>query len=264
MTDRNQEPPAPAVLAGMVHVAAEIAQIGVDKRSKNKDQGFWYRGIDDIMQAMAPLLTKHNLVILPNFHEHKTEARLTRQGKALYEVVVRGVFRVSSAVDGSMVEIATYGEGMDTADKATTKAMAIAFKYALMQGFHIPLEPTEDPDASSHEDTAPEKGPTRADVDDMLDDLDLRYQECRNVAELSDAFASAQAALRKAAKEKGWPREWLADALGDTTGSKDKRKKALASNRGDEPRERERDAKQDEQAPAEQPRRRRDREPGED
>lgn len=40
---------------------------------------------------------------------------------------------------------------MDSGDKATNKAMAIAFKYACFQVFCIPTEEMKDPDAECHE-----------------------------------------------------------------------------------------------------------------
>ena len=39
---------------------------------------------------------------------------------------------------------------MDSGDKATNKAMAVAFKYACFQIFCIPTEEMQDPDADSH------------------------------------------------------------------------------------------------------------------
>ena len=46
------------------------------------------------------------------------------------------------------------GEGMDSGDKASNKALAVAFKYACFQVFCIPTEEMKDPDAECHE-TAP-------------------------------------------------------------------------------------------------------------
>ena len=40
---------------------------------------------------------------------------------------------------------------MDSGDKATNKAMSIAFKYACFQTFCIPTEEMVDPDAECHE-----------------------------------------------------------------------------------------------------------------
>ena len=50
------------------------------------------------------------------------------------------------------------GEGMDSGDKATNKAMAIAYKYACFQTFCIPTEEMKDPDSECHE-VAPKQNP---------------------------------------------------------------------------------------------------------
>lgn len=55
------------------------------------------------------------------------------------------------AEDGSSVYAIVIGEGMDTGDKATNKAMSIAFKYACFQVFCIPTEEMQDPDAERPE-----------------------------------------------------------------------------------------------------------------
>ncbi len=54
--------------------------------------------------------------------------------------------------DGSIHTVTTYGEAMDSGDKATNKAMSIAFKYAAFQAFCIPTEQTAiDADAEVHQ-----------------------------------------------------------------------------------------------------------------
>ena len=59
--------------------------------------------------------------------------------------------------DGSNVSAVVIGEGMDTGDKATNKAMAIAFKYACFQVFCIPTEEMQDPDAKIPEPSEKKK-----------------------------------------------------------------------------------------------------------
>ena len=61
------------------------------------------------------------------------------------------------AADGSSIFAVTTGEGMDSADKSTNKAMAAAMKYAMFQTFCIPTEEAanDDPDR----ETPPESSP---------------------------------------------------------------------------------------------------------
>jgi len=65
--------------------------------------------------------------------------------------VVQVEFDLVCAEDGSKHTIATIGEAMDSADKATNKAMSAAYKYACIQAFCIPTEGDNDADATTHE-----------------------------------------------------------------------------------------------------------------
>ncbi len=109
-----------------------------------------YRGIDDVMNAINPALVKHNVFIVPEVMEQSREERKTAKGGSLLYSVCRMKFRFC-ADDGSYVEAVTIGEGMDSGDKATNKAMAVAFKYACFQVFCIPTEEMKDPDAETPE-----------------------------------------------------------------------------------------------------------------
>src|SRR5690606_34316493 len=75
----------------------------------------------------------------------------TNAGRPLFSVVVEAEFDFVSAKDGSTYTARTFGEAMDTADKATNKAMSAAYKYVCMQAFAIPTEGDNDADATTHE-----------------------------------------------------------------------------------------------------------------
>lgn len=139
-------------------IMAEIPAIGKDKR--NAQQGFNFRGIDDVMNVMKPLLAKHQVFTVPEVLEQVRETKTTPKGGELRYSLLRVRFAFY-APDGSHVDAVTQGEGMDSGDKASNKAMAIAYKYALFQVFCIPTEEMIDPDAESHETQArkPESKP---------------------------------------------------------------------------------------------------------
>jgi len=133
-------------------VQDELAQIGIAKASKNQQQGFMFRGIDAVYNTLSPLLAKHKLLILPRCLTRESTERVTAKGGALFYVTVQAEFDFVSAVDGSKHTVATFGEAMDSGDKATNKAMSIAYKYAAFQAFCIPTEETsQDPDAETHQ-----------------------------------------------------------------------------------------------------------------
>lgn len=138
-------------------VAAQLARDGIGKTRKNDQQGYKFRGIDEVMNALAPLLANHKLIIFPRMMRRECEARQTKSGSVLYSVTVEAEFDFVSAEDGSKHTARTFGEAMDSGDKATNKSMAAAYKYAAFQTFCIPLEGSGDVDADSTtpEDTRP-------------------------------------------------------------------------------------------------------------
>ena len=131
-------------------IMAEIDAVGKDKF--NPQQKFKYRGVDDVMNALHPLLAKHKVFCTTQVLDQTREERQTKTGGNLIYSICKVRFTFY-AEDGSSVESVTIGEGMDSGDKATNKAMSIAFKYAFFQLFCIPTEEMakDDPDGESHE-----------------------------------------------------------------------------------------------------------------
>ena len=129
-------------------VMGEIGAVG--KNTKNQQQGFMYRGIDAVMNAINPALVKHKVFVVPEVLEQTREERTNSKGTTLIYSIIK-VKYTFYAEDGTSVSSVVIGEGMDTGDKATNKAMSIAFKYACFQVFCIPTEEMVDPDAEVHE-----------------------------------------------------------------------------------------------------------------
>ena len=134
------------IYSAILNVMADVGAIAKDK--KNQQQGFKYRGVDDVMNALQPAMVKHGVFVVPCMIDQKREERQTgRGGTLLYSIcTMKYTFY---AKDGSSVESVVVGEGMDSGDKATNKAMSIAFKYACFQVFCIPTEEMRDPDAET-------------------------------------------------------------------------------------------------------------------
>ena len=156
-------------------VQAELAKVGIGKTERNQQQGFMFRGIDAVYTALAPLLAKHGLLILPTVVGRTETVRQTRNGGLLYSVVVDVQYRMVAAEDGSTHECRIQAEAMDSADKATNKAMSAAYKYLCLQTFCIPTEgESPDADAESHEETRPKghQEPTHIDADKLYGQLE--------------------------------------------------------------------------------------------
>jgi ERF superfamily protein len=145
--------PRREVYTAIRHVMEDMAKAGVGKNKKNTQQNFEYRGVDDVMDALAPSLAKHGLIIIPHVRE-RTVTERTRQGGTgwLLHTILRIDYDFICEGDGSVLSVGPiFGEAMDTGDKATNKCMAIAFKYLCVQTFCIPITGADDPDAQTHE-----------------------------------------------------------------------------------------------------------------
>ena len=133
-------------------VQGALSKTGITKdRTNTQGAGYKFRGIDDVYNAIAPLLSEHGLCILPRVLSRQCEERTSKNGGALFYVTVEAEFDFVSAEDGSVHTVKTFGEAMDSGDKATNKAMSAAYKYAAFQAFSIPTESDNDADAHSHE-----------------------------------------------------------------------------------------------------------------
>lgn len=130
------------------NVMCDVGAIG--KGKYNAEQKFNYRGVEDVMNALQPLFIKHKLFAVPEVLAHTREERTTKSGGRLMYSIIKMKYTFYAA-DGSYVAVSVIGEGMDTADKSSNKAMSVAFKYACFQLFCIPTEEMLDPDADTHE-----------------------------------------------------------------------------------------------------------------
>ena len=124
---------APKIYAAISAAMGDINPVGKD--NYNAQQKFKYRGIDDVMNALYPVLCRHGLFIVPEVLEHTREERAARSGGNLIYSIIRMRYTMY-ATDGSSVSAVVIGEGMDSADKSSNKAMAVAMKYALFQLFN--------------------------------------------------------------------------------------------------------------------------------
>ena len=136
------------IYESITEIMKEIGAVG--KNSRNDQQKFMFRGIDAVMNALSPALIKCKVFVVPEILEQIREERTSRQGATLIYSICK-VKYTFFAEDGTNVSAVVIGEGMDSGDKATNKAMSIAFKYACFQVFCIPTEEMVDPDSECHE-----------------------------------------------------------------------------------------------------------------
>lgn len=145
-----------------VHVAwsrvmGEVTALG--KHQRNQSQGFNFRGIDDVMNLLGPVLRTHGVAILPYLRELRSRDFTSKSGGLMHEVHVIVGFTIIGPGGDTMTGSAP-GESADSGDKATPKAMSVAFRTFLLQSLCLPTDET-DPDAQ-----VTDRGPAKTD-DDM-------------------------------------------------------------------------------------------------
>ena len=139
------EPPTPIkspmdVYQMVSEIQRRLAVIGIAKAQENEQQGYKFRGIDDVYNAVAPMLPEVGLVIIPKIKESTLNTRTGKGSSTIVHITLTMIYRFRSLHDGSEFETEMPGEAMDYSDKATNKAMSAAQKYLYFQTFTIPVE----------------------------------------------------------------------------------------------------------------------------
>jgi hypothetical protein len=177
-------------------VSKAMSHEGISKARKNTQQGYNFRGIDDVLNTLSGALVEAGLVILPRCVDREVVERTTAKGNALFYVTCRVEFDLVSTEDGSKHTVCTYGEAMDSADKATNKAMSAAYKYLALLVFCIPTESTPDADQDTHE-VAPKSTKSTLLTEAQVADWIASLSAC-DAEELEDIKSRALAAAENA------------------------------------------------------------------
>lgn len=130
----------------------------VKKGDRNEHQKFTFRGIDAVTNAVSPALRKHGVIVVPQVIDYQYDTiTVGNPAKSMghVRVLVRYTFHAS---DGSSLETVTPGESFDSGDKATAKAMSVAFRTCLIQALCLPTDET-DPDAETFQRATPKGSP---------------------------------------------------------------------------------------------------------
>jgi len=138
------------VFKALTNVQADLAKKGISKGNYNDYDKYKFRGIDAVLNALAPILASHGLVLVPSVEESEIRTIQTAKGTAMNHCKVKMAFTFYS-VEGDSITHTYHGEAMDRGDKSLNKACTAAYKYFLFQAFTIPVEGTPDADSESHE-----------------------------------------------------------------------------------------------------------------
>lgn len=209
---------APMVYAAIAAVMAELAKVGIGKDAVNAHDGYKYRSIDAVLNALSPALATHGLVIMPTVIAKEVAERESKSGATLLHVTLTLRYSFVAVADGSRHEIEVLGEASDRADKAINKAMAAGFKYAVTQVFCIGYQGMSDADASS-EGAASSAGERTAHFGeaDAADGRGRRQYRGRFPQRARRAAAGNQASAQQADVQADALAADLADAIDDAS-----------------------------------------------
>jgi hypothetical protein len=140
----------------MSKVMAEIRAI--DKKQRNQQQNYAFRGIDDVFNELQPILVAHGVWYTPEAIENDHEWRQTKSGGWQHSTILKVRYRFYGPAGDSIVT-ESIGESADPADKSTQQAMSQALKSLLLQTFCIRTKESaeNDPDSKSPEAGGPPK-----------------------------------------------------------------------------------------------------------
>lgn len=126
---------SPLIYGRMAKIQAAVGAVGKTKR--NPQQGYQYRGVDDVMAALQSVMAEHGVFCVPDVVESERTIGQTKNGGTMVTTVMK-VRHTFYAEDGSSVVAVTIGEASDMSDKSANKAMSAALKYALTGAYLIP------------------------------------------------------------------------------------------------------------------------------
>lgn len=207
----------PLIFSKIPKIMSAVGAIGKD--SKNAQQGYSYRGIDAVYNALNAVMSEHEVFsTCISIEDENTGERQSKSGSALFEYSATFVYRFY-ATDGSYVDHKSKGKGMDSGDKDTNKAMSVAHKYALLQIFAIPTDEPKDPEIDDHEVKPVEVKKEQAQIDmsiKLLNAYRTKIENIKTMEELDELRASF-IEYKKGSKNvfNGRQEEILEKAMGD-------------------------------------------------
>jgi hypothetical protein len=138
----------PSIFEALNAVAVEVG--AVRKGDRNQQQGFNFRGVDAVVNAVAPALRKAGVVVVPEVLDVEyctVEVGQRRTPMGHCRVRVRYTWY---GPGGDSVASTVVAESMDAGDKASPKAMSVAYRTAILQTLALPTDDPE-PDAQTYQ-----------------------------------------------------------------------------------------------------------------
>lgn len=209
--------PALNIFQRMLAATTDINKVAKNlKVDINKNQSYKAVAEADVLEAVKPIEAAHGIYSYPVSREViKDETYTTtsewdgkKTEKNTFFLRIKTVYRfINTDNPSDYIDITTYGDGVDTQDKAPGKAMTYADKYALLKAYKIQTgdDPDANPSGNLNKKTTPIKKPTSARLKEAKDlKLDLNKVAAylkKSVEEISDDDLAKSIQMQKDAIE---------------------------------------------------------------
>lgn len=135
------------VVEALAKVMGDVQAVGKgDRADLGNGRGYSFRGVDAVVNAVGPSLREHGVIVLPRVLDKQYREYATRNGGQMHEAIIEVEYTFVGP-DASKLVCSAVGEASDSGDKATPKAMSVAYRTALLQALCIP---TDEPDPDEH------------------------------------------------------------------------------------------------------------------
>lgn len=174
---KDEQSKARNIYEALAAVMGEVGYVQKTQPERGSRLKFSYAGEADFIAAIRPHFLEQGIVVHPvNVTEMDLEPYTTKNGSVMNRTLVKVTYRFTHTPSETAIDVQVTGEGADTADKSASKAMTIAYKYALRQTLLI--ETGDDPDKDQdHAPRASRNGRSQAGSNggDQADDEKTKF-----------------------------------------------------------------------------------------
>lgn len=141
----DDDAPDVPVQVAVARAMRDLGKIAKGDRYDAPGTKYNFRGVDRVVNAVAPVQRKHGLLVVPEVRAVEYRDVPSKSGGRSHECVVTVAWHWVGPRGDELVAV-TQGEALDSSDKASAKAQSVAWRVCLIQMLAIP---TGDPDPDS-------------------------------------------------------------------------------------------------------------------
>lgn len=131
-------------------ILAIYKQVGYVQKQRAAGLNYSYAGEAALIEAVRPWMAEYGVIMyVSELSEFVQTPYETKSGTPMMNITMAGKVVFLHTPSQTFIEVASRGEGSDSGDKASNKALTGMYKYAIRQTFMI--ETDDDPDKTPSE-----------------------------------------------------------------------------------------------------------------